>query len=193
MQPGGPAVRLSAPSPNTVRHISCQKTPQRRIMSENELKKQRQTPRWALCLLAEGPCQTRQPKTGGNGRVMPEISSSMRGKRGLIMGVANNRSIAWASPVPAATTAGADLAFTYQGEALKKRVERLAEEVDGLVVGHCDVTEPATIDARAFAAVKSAWGSARFRAARDCVLGQGPARRPLCRHDRGQFRQDRRR
>ena len=48
---------------------------------------------------------------------------------------------------------GADLAFTYQGDALKKRVEPLAEEVDGIVVGHCDVTEPATIDA-VFAAVE---------------------------------------
>ena len=56
---------------------------------------------------------------------------------------------------------GADLAFTYQGEALKKRVEPLAEEVDGLVVGHCDVTEPATMDA-VFSAVQSAWGSLDF-------------------------------
>ena len=52
-------------------------------------------------------------------------------------------------------------AFTYQGDALKKRVEPLAEEVDGLVVGHCDVTEPASIDA-VFSAVKSAWGSLDF-------------------------------
>ena len=91
---------------------------------------------------------------------MPEISSLMRGKRGLIMGVANNRSIAWGI-ARACRDHGADLAFTYQGEALKKRVEPLAEEVDGLVVGHCDVTEPASIDA-VFAAVKSAWGSLDF-------------------------------
>jgi enoyl-[acyl-carrier protein] reductase I len=84
----------------------------------------------------------------------------MRGKRGLVMGVANNRSIAWGI-ARACRDQGADVAFTYQGDALKKRVEPLAEEVDGLVVGHCDVTEPATIDA-AFAAVKSAWGTLDF-------------------------------
>src|ERR1043165_492575 len=84
----------------------------------------------------------------------------MRGKRGLIMGVANNRSIAWGI-AKAARTHGADLAFTYQGDALKKRVEPLAEEVDGLVVGHCDVSDEASLDA-AFAAVKSAWGSLDF-------------------------------
>jgi enoyl-[acyl-carrier protein] reductase I len=91
---------------------------------------------------------------------MPENSGLMRGKRGLILGVANNRSIAWGI-ARACRDQGADLAFTYQGDALKKRVEPLAEEVDGLVVGHCDVTEPASIDA-VFAAVKSAWGSLDF-------------------------------
>src|SRR5215470_12195670 len=91
---------------------------------------------------------------------MPEISGLMRGKRGLIMGVANNRSIAWGI-VRACRYQGADLAFTYQGDALKKRVEPLAEEVDGLVVGHCDVTDAASMDA-IFAAVKSAWGSLDF-------------------------------
>ena len=91
---------------------------------------------------------------------MADASSLMRGKRGLIMGVANNRSIAWGI-AKACRAAGADLAFTYQGDALKKRVEPLAEEVDGLIVGHCDVSDPATIDA-AFAAVQSAWGSLDF-------------------------------
>src|SRR5215470_7236288 len=91
---------------------------------------------------------------------MPEISGLMRGKRGLIMGVANNRSIAWGI-ARACRDHGADLAFTYQGDALKKRVEPLAEEVDGLVVGHCDVTDPASIDA-VFSAVQSAWGSLDF-------------------------------
>ena len=90
---------------------------------------------------------------------MPE-SGLMRGKRGLIMGVANNRSIAWGI-AKAARLHGADLAFTYQGDALRKRVEPLAEEVDGLVVGHCDVSDDASLDA-AFAAVKSAWGSLDF-------------------------------
>ena len=90
---------------------------------------------------------------------MPE-AGLMRGKRGLIMGVANSRSIAWGI-AKAARRHGADLAFTYQGDALKKRVEPLAEEVDGLVVGHCDVSDEASLDA-AFAAVKSAWGSLDF-------------------------------
>ena len=94
------------------------------------------------------------------GRGMPDVSGLMRGKRGLIMGVANNRSIAWGI-ARACRDQGADLAFTYQGDALKKRVEPLAEEVDGLVVGHCDVTEPASIDA-VFSAVQSAWGSLDF-------------------------------
>src|SRR3977135_1146848 len=91
---------------------------------------------------------------------MADATGLMRGKRGLIMGVANNRSIAWGI-AKAARAQGADLAFTYQGDALKKRVEPLAEEVDGLVVGHCDVTDGATLDA-VFAAVQSAWGSLDF-------------------------------
>jgi enoyl-[acyl-carrier protein] reductase I len=91
---------------------------------------------------------------------MAEASGLMRGKRGLILGVANNRSIAWGI-ARACRNHGADLAFTYQGDALKKRVEPLAEEVDGLVVGHCDVTDPATMDA-AFAAVQTAWGALDF-------------------------------
>src|ERR1700694_4071939 len=90
---------------------------------------------------------------------MPE-AGLMRGKRGLILGVANNRSIAWGI-AKAAHARGAQLPFTYQGDALKKRVEPLAAEVGGLVVGHCDVTDAATIDA-AFAAVQSAWGSLDF-------------------------------
>ena len=90
---------------------------------------------------------------------MPE-AGLMRGKRGLILGVANTRSIAWGI-AKAAHAQGAQLAFTYQGDALKKRVEPLAAEVGGLVVGHCDVTDPATLDA-AFAAVESAWGSIDF-------------------------------
>src|ERR1700752_2442524 len=91
---------------------------------------------------------------------MPENSALMDGKRGLIMGVANSRSLAWGI-AKACRGHGADLAFTYQGDALKKRVEPLAQEVGGIVVGDCDVTEPKTIDA-AFAAVQSAWGSIDF-------------------------------
>jgi enoyl-[acyl-carrier protein] reductase I len=75
---------------------------------------------------------------------MPETAGLMRGKRGLIMGVANNRSIAWGI-AKACREQGAELAFTYQGDALKKRVEPLAQEVGGLVAGHCDVTDAASI------------------------------------------------
>jgi enoyl-[acyl-carrier protein] reductase I len=84
----------------------------------------------------------------------------LSGRRGLIMGVANNRSIAWGI-AQAARRHGAELAFTYQGDALKKRVEPLARELDAAVVGHCDVTEPATIDA-VFAEVERLWGSLDF-------------------------------
>jgi enoyl-[acyl-carrier protein] reductase I len=91
---------------------------------------------------------------------MAEASGLMRGKRGLIMGVANSRSIAWGI-ARACRDHGATLAFTYQGDALKKRVEPLAAELDGIVVGHCDVTEAATIDA-VFDAVRDAWGGLDF-------------------------------
>ncbi len=84
----------------------------------------------------------------------------MAGKRGLIMGVANKRSIAWGI-AQACRDAGAQIAMTYQGEALKKRVEPLAEELDALVVGDCDVTEPASIDA-AFETLGKEWGKIDF-------------------------------
>jgi enoyl-[acyl-carrier protein] reductase I len=91
---------------------------------------------------------------------MPEASNLLRGKRGLILGVANGRSIAWGI-AKACHAHGAELAFTYQGDALKKRVEPLAQEVGGIVVGHCDVLEPDTVDA-AFAAVAAKWGALDF-------------------------------
>jgi enoyl-[acyl-carrier protein] reductase I len=89
-----------------------------------------------------------------------QASGLMRGKRGVIMGLANNRSLAWGI-AKSARANGAELAFTYQGDALKKRVEPLAEEVGGIVLGHCDVTEPATLDA-AFDALGRAWSSIDF-------------------------------
>ena len=91
---------------------------------------------------------------------MPEAPGLMRGKRGLIMGVANARSLAWGI-AKACRGHGAELAFTYQGDALKRRVEPLAEEVGGIVVGDCDVSAPETIDA-AFAQLQSAWGGIDF-------------------------------
>jgi enoyl-[acyl-carrier protein] reductase I len=84
----------------------------------------------------------------------------LKGKKGLIMGLANNRSIAWGI-ARACADAGAELAFTYQGEALEKRVRPLANEVQGHVVGHCDVTDAASIDS-VFAAVDALWGELDF-------------------------------
>src|SRR5262249_43149844 len=102
-------------------------------------------------------------ETRGRGparEIMPEASGLLRGKRGLILGVANNRSLAWGI-AKACHRQGAELAFTYQGEAFKRRVEPLAQEVGGLVIGHCDVTEPATIDA-AFATLAAKWSALDF-------------------------------
>jgi enoyl-[acyl-carrier protein] reductase I len=84
----------------------------------------------------------------------------LAGKRGLVMGVANNRSIAWGI-ARAAHQHGAELAFTFQGEALEKRVRPLAAELGATVVGHCDVTDPATIDA-VFDEVRRLWGRLDF-------------------------------
>ena len=91
---------------------------------------------------------------------MPITDALMKGKRGLVMGVANNRSIGWGI-ASACHRAGAELALTYQGDALKKRVEPLAAEIGAHVVGHCDVTEPATMDA-VFAEVERIWGRLDF-------------------------------
>jgi enoyl-[acyl-carrier protein] reductase I len=88
------------------------------------------------------------------------LSGVMQGKRGLVMGVANKMSIAWGI-AKAAHAAGAELAFTYQGDALKKRVEPLAAELGAHVVGHCDVTDGATIDA-VFAEVEKVFGKIDF-------------------------------
>ena len=84
----------------------------------------------------------------------------MDGKRGLIMGVANDRSIAWGI---ASTLAqhGAELAFTYQGDALLKRVKPLADQVGSRLVLPCDVTDEASIDAT-FAAIEAEWGKLDF-------------------------------
>jgi enoyl-[acyl-carrier protein] reductase I len=84
----------------------------------------------------------------------------MQGKRGVVLGVANNRSIAWGI-AKACHAAGAEIALTWQGDALKKRVEPLAKELNGLLLGHCDVTEPATIDA-AFDVLQEKWGKIDF-------------------------------
>jgi enoyl-[acyl-carrier protein] reductase I len=84
----------------------------------------------------------------------------MKGKRGLIMGVANNRSIAWGI-AKAVAAQGAEVALTYQGDALKKRVVPLAAELGSDVVLPCDVTDPASMDA-VFAALEAKWGRLDF-------------------------------
>jgi len=84
----------------------------------------------------------------------------MAGKRGLIMGLANNRSIAWGI-ARALHAQGAELGFAYQGEALKRRVEPLAAEVGSDFLVECDVSSEAAID-EAFAEVKRKWGKLDF-------------------------------
>jgi enoyl-[acyl-carrier protein] reductase I len=91
---------------------------------------------------------------------MTDMSGVMRGKRGLVMGVANNRSLAWGI-ASAARQAGAELALTYQGDALKKRVEPLAGELEAYVAGHCDVTDAASMDA-VFRGIEERWGGLDF-------------------------------
>jgi enoyl-[acyl-carrier protein] reductase I len=86
--------------------------------------------------------------------------SLMAGKRGLIMGVANNRSIAWGI-AKAVTAQGAEVALTYQGDALKKRVEPLAVELGSKVVLPCDVSDAASVDAL-FAEIGRVWGRLDF-------------------------------
>ena len=84
----------------------------------------------------------------------------LKGKKGLILGVANNRSIAYGI-AKAASEAGAELALTFQVEALEKRVRPLAAELGAVVVGRCDVAESDTIDA-VFAEVEKLWGKLDF-------------------------------
>jgi len=84
----------------------------------------------------------------------------MAGKRGLIMGLANNRSIAWGI-AQACADAGAELAFSYQGEALKKRVGPLAAQLGSEIVLPCDVDDEASMDAL-FDELQSRWGKLDF-------------------------------
>jgi enoyl-[acyl-carrier protein] reductase I len=84
----------------------------------------------------------------------------MAGKKGLIMGVANERSIAWGIAKTAAAH-GAELAFTYQGEALLKRLKPLAKSVDSDIIMQCDVTEDESIE-EIFKTIKAKWGKLDF-------------------------------
>ncbi len=87
-------------------------------------------------------------------------SQLMAGKRGLIMGLANDKSIAWGIARNCAEQ-GAELAFSYQGDALKKRVDPLAAQLGSDIVLPCDVADEASMDAL-FAALKERWGTLDF-------------------------------
>ncbi|MEM7269706.1 MAG: SDR family oxidoreductase, partial [Pseudomonadota bacterium] len=91
---------------------------------------------------------------------MSGATGLMAGKRGLIMGVANQKSIAWGI-AQACADAGAELAFTFQGEALEKRVRPLAASVGAEIVLPCDVTDEASMDA-VFAELEAKWGKLDF-------------------------------
>ncbi len=91
---------------------------------------------------------------------MSQTGNLMKNKRGLIMGVANNRSIAWGI-AKACHDQGAEIAFTYQGDALKKRVVPLAESVNSNLVLPCDVTDPASMEAT-FKTIEEEWGGLDF-------------------------------
>ncbi len=84
----------------------------------------------------------------------------MAGKRGLIMGLANDKSIAWGI-AQACADAGAELAFSYMGDAFKKRVEPLAARLGVDTLIDCDVSDPASIDA-AFGEIEAKWGKLDF-------------------------------
>lgn len=88
------------------------------------------------------------------------MADLLRGKRGLVMGVANDRSIAWGI-AKAMAAEGADLAFSYQGEAFGKRLEPLAQSVGSDILLDVDVTDDASMDG-AFARLKDIWGQMDF-------------------------------
>jgi enoyl-[acyl-carrier protein] reductase I len=88
------------------------------------------------------------------------MSQLMQGKRGLIMGVANDHSIAWGI-AKAAAEHGAELAFTYQGEALGRRVKPLADSLKAKMVLPCDVEDVTSVDS-VFAELKKQWGTMDF-------------------------------
>ncbi len=90
----------------------------------------------------------------------PLKGNLLAGKRGLIMGVANDRSLAWGIASVCAAQ-GAELAFTYQGDALQKRVTPLAQSVNSKLILPCDVTDEASVDAL-FATLQKEWGTFDF-------------------------------
>jgi len=91
---------------------------------------------------------------------MIAVAQMMAGKKGLVMGVANERSIAWGI-AKACHEQGAKVAFTFQGEALEKRVRPLANSIGAEIIVPCDVTNAASIDAT-FAEIEKKWGGIDF-------------------------------
>jgi enoyl-[acyl-carrier protein] reductase I len=91
---------------------------------------------------------------------MVKVDGILSGKRGLIMGVANHSSIAWGI-AQACAAHGAELAFTYQGEAFGKRVKPLADSINANLLIDCDVEDIASVDT-AFAEIEKAWGKLDF-------------------------------
>ena len=116
--------------------------------------------------MTEGPARPAKdrkddrPATDPQADALPSTGSAMAGKRGLIMGVANDHSIAWGI-ARALHAQGAELAFTYQGESFDRRVRPLAESLGADVVLPCDVSETADLD-RTFGALGERWGSVDF-------------------------------
>jgi enoyl-[acyl-carrier protein] reductase I len=114
-----------------------------------------QTSRRAIARRPEGPSMTENFTVSA-----PATGTLMAGKRGVVMGVANDRSIAWAI-AQACAAQGAEVAFTYQGEALERRVRPLAASIGSDLLFPCDVGDEASID-EAFAAVAQRWDGLDF-------------------------------
>jgi enoyl-[acyl-carrier protein] reductase I len=91
---------------------------------------------------------------------MTQAGPVMAGKRGLIMGVANDRSLAWGI-AKAVSAHGGEIAFTYQNDALAKRVRPLADSLGSKLVLHCDVSDDASVE-RTFASLEESWGGLDF-------------------------------
>ena len=104
------------------------------------------------------------------------MTGLMEGKRGLIMGLANDRSLAWGI-AKALAEQGAELAFSYQGEAMEKRVRPLAEQLGADFLIDCDVSDMADLD-RAFDDAEGALGDDRLRRPRHRLFRQERAARP---------------
>ena len=113
------------------------------------------------------------------------MTALMEGKRGLIMGVANDHSIAWGIAKTLAAH-GASLAFTYQGEALGRRVKPLAESIGSNFVMPCDVEDIASVDA-VFAEIEKQWGGLDFYVHAIGFSDKSELKGPLRRHIAGEF------